>query len=152
MKIYKIREIQLGIFIAIATFLAIFLSNIDVTMGLTYGLSIVISCILLLSALLNLFIILNIPHQGYLKILYKYDDYFFNAHKILFFCIYFILFTIMVGLFAQACGNDRGQNILLISCIVSSIYYLIISIWYSYRFIYQSSVQENLDFDGVKEI
>ena len=152
MKFYKIKEIQLGIFITIAVFFAILLSDISVKMTLTHGLSIIINCILLLASLLNLAIILNIPHKGYLTLLYKKDDYFFIAHKIIFFCIYFILFTIIVGLFAEACGDDRGQNILLISCMVSSIYYLIISLWYSYRFIYQSSIQENLDFDGIEEI
>lgn len=152
MKIYKIREIQLGIFITIAVFVAILLSDVSVKMTLTHGLSITITCILLLAALLNLAIILNVPHKGYLRLLYKKDDYFFTTHKIIFFSIYFILFTIIVGLFAEACGDDRGQNILLISCMISSIYYLIVSIWYSYRFIYQSSVQENIDFNGVDEI
>lgn len=152
MKIYKIREIQLGIFITIAVFIAILCSDISVKMTLTHGLSITITCILLLAALLNLAIILNVPHKGYLRLLYKKDDYFFTTHKIIFFSIYFILFTIIVGLFAEACGDDRGQNILLISCMISSIYYLIVSIWYSYRFIYQSSVQENIDFNGIEEI
>lgn len=152
MKTYKIKEVQLGIFITIAVFLAIFFSGMSVKMTLTHGLSIIITCILLLASLLNLAIILNIPHRGYLKLLYKKDDYFFTTHKIIFFSIYFILFTIIVGLFAEACGDDKGQNILLISCMVSSIYYLILSIWYSYRFIYQSSIQENLDFEGIEEI
>lgn len=152
MKIYKIKEIQLGIIIATVTFLTIFGSNIDINMTLTHGLSIIITCLLLLAALFSLSILLKVPHTGRLKLLYKEDDYFFNTYKIMFFCVYFILFTVMVGLFAEASGNDRGQDILLISCMVASIYYLIISLWHSYRFVYQASIQENMDFKCVDKI
>ena len=152
MKTFKIREIQLGILMAILTFILVCISNVDVIMHFEYVLITIVSCILLLAGLLNLFIILNIPHEGYLKILYRNDDYFFNVHRIIFFSIFFVIFTIIVSLLAQAYNNSRGENILLLSCFVASFYFIIISIWHSYRFVYQSSMQENMDFDGIEDI
>lgn len=152
MKFYKIKEIQMGIIIVILTFLALFFSDANMHMINTHRLIIIVSSILLIVSLLNLLVILRIPHTGHLKILYKKDDYFFNIYKQLFFCIYFIIFTIIVGLFAEAMGNDRGQNILLLSTFTASIYYVIVSIWCTYRFVYKSIIEDNLEFIGVEDI
>lgn len=152
MKIYQIKELQLGILITIITFVCLFLSNADVNMTLTHGLIITVSAILLAVLIINLLIILKVPHIGELHILYKRDEYFFNIYKQLFFYIYFVLFTIVVGLLAEALGNDRSQNIFLISTFVTSIYYVIISIWCTYRFVYKASIKENLDFEGIEKI
>lgn len=152
MKIYKIKELQLGIIITIITFILLYFSKADVNMTFTHGLIITITAILLGILMLNLLAILKVPHVGQLHILYKHDDYFFNVYKQLFFCIYYTLFTIMVGLLAEVLGNDRAQNIFLISTFVTSIYYVIISIWCTYRFVCKASIEENLQFEGIDEI
>lgn len=152
MKIYKIKELQLGIIITIITFVLLYFSKADVNMTFTHGLIITITAILLGVLMLNLLTILKVPHVGQLHILYKHDDYFFNVYKQLFFYIYYTLFTIMVGLLAEVLGNDRAQNIFLISTFVTSIYYVIISIWCTYRFVYKASIEENLQFEGIEEI
>lgn len=152
MEFYKIKELQMGIIITIVTFVLLYFSKADVNMTFTHGLIVTVASILLGILMLNLLIILKIPHIGQLRILYKHDDYFFNVYKQLFFYIYYILFTIMVGLLAEVLGNDRAQNIFLVSTFVTSIYYVIISIWSTYRFVYKASIEENLQFEGIEEI
>ena len=152
MEIYKIRELQLGIIITIVTFILLYFSKADVNMTFTHGLIVTVTSILLGISMINLLIILKIPHVGQLRILYKHDDFFFNVYKQLFFYIYYTLFTIMVGLLAEILGNNRAQNIFLVSTFVTSIYYVLISIWCTYRFVYKASIEENLQFEGIEEI
>lgn len=152
MEFYKIKEVQLGFIILGIVFFSLIFSNVQVNLSLTHGLLITITSIFLGIALINLLILTRVPHIGTLTILYKKDDYFFNVYKQLFFYIYFFLATILVGLFAEILGNHRGQDIFAISMFATSIYYLIISMSCTYRFIYNTNVQENIDFDGPEEI
>ena len=145
MQLYKIHEIQLGLVILVVCFVLLVNSNLNMNISLSHGLIITISSVFLCALLLNLIALLKIPHIGSLHILYEKDDYFFNTYKQLFFAIYFVLSTIIVGLIAEAI-NDRGQNILLVSMLTSSIYYVLMSIICTYRFIYQASIAENINF------
>lgn len=151
MKLYKMHEIQLGLVILVICFVLLLNSDLNMNISLSHGLIIIISAIFLCVLLLNLIALLKIPHVGHLHILYKTDDYFFNVYKQLFFAIYFVLSTIIIGLIAEAV-NDRGQNILLISMLTSSIYYVLISLICTYRFIYQASIAENINFEKENDI
>lgn len=152
MDFYKITEVQVGFMILVIVFFSLLFSNVNVNLSLTHGLIIIITSIFLGIALINLLILTRIPHMGNLTILYKKDNYFFTIYKQLFFYIYFFLSTILVGLFAEILGNDRGQDILLVAMFATSIYYLIISISCTYCFIYNANVKENLKFVGLEDI
>lgn len=134
--IYKIKEVQLGLIIFLIVFFSVLLSNIPVNLSLTHGLIITISAIFLGVGLINLLIITRVPNVNNISILCKNNDYFFRIYKQLYFYIYFFILTITVGLFSEMLGgSNRGQNILEIATFATSIYYLMISISCSYRFI-----------------
>lgn len=151
MKVYKMKEVQLGIIILGIVFFSLLFSGLQVNLSLTYGLIIIITSIFLGLSLINLLIITRLLYLNDLEILHDDNDIFLNTYKQLFFYIYFFLLTIVVGLFAEILGNNKGEDIFLVSMFTTSIYYLIVSISCTYEFICNISRNAKINISTGKD-
>ena len=122
MHILKIKEIQLGIIILIVTFISFFCSGIDLNMQYSHRFIVLLTSIFLLMLVLNLRLLVEIPHRGLLVLTHKQDTWFISTFKMIFFIIFFTVATIITGLIADSLKFDRSQDIFLLSmfsiCIV----------------------------------
>lgn len=148
MHVLRMREIQIGLIIAIVTYLSLLFSSLDSGMHYSHRFIVILNFGLLVCELLNLLILVKIPHQGLLVLISKRDTWFLSFYKMIFFFIFFTLTAIIVSLLASAFALhfDRSQDIFSISMFVASIYYLIIAFWGTYNFITRSLVKENMEY------
>lgn len=147
MNIIRIREIQLGLIILIVMFFSFLFSGIDLNMRYSHRFIIGLIFSILLLQLVNLAIIIQIPHRGLLVLTHKHDTWFLSTFKTIFFMIFFTVTAIFAGLVADALHMDRTQDILLLSMFVTDLYYLIVSLWVTYNFLTMSAMGENMDYE-----
>lgn len=126
LSLFKIREIQLGFIIFIVSFLSLLLSAADVNMNFTHALLITVSSLLLIVLVLQVNTLISVPQKNTLKVLIEHKRY-HRLFDMMFFFIYFCIITIIIGLTAEALGNERSYNIFLISMFMTNLYNLLIS-------------------------
>lgn len=142
LSLFKIREIQLGFIIFIVSFLSLLLSAADVNMNFTHALLITVSSLLLIVLVLQVNTLISVPQKNTLKVLIEHKRY----HKLfdmMFFFIYFCIITIIIGLTAEALGNERSYNIFLISMFMTNLYNLLISTMITFNIIKLSEKKYN---------
>lgn len=134
LTLFKIREIQLGFIIFIVSFLSLLLSEADVNMTFTHSLLITISSLLLIVLVLQVNTLISVPQKNTLKVLIENRRY-KRLFDMMFFFIYFCIITIIIGLTAEALGNERSYNIFLISMFMTNLYNLLISTMITFNII-----------------
>lgn len=134
LSLFKIREIQLGFIIFIVSFFSLLLSEVDVNMTFTHSLLITISSLLLIVLVLQVNTLVSVPQKNTLKVLIENRRY-KRLFDMMFFFIYFCIITIIIGLTAEALGNERSYNIFLISMFMTNLYNLLISTMITFNII-----------------
>ena len=147
MHVLKMREVQIGLIITAVTYISVLCSSLDVNMHYSHRFIVVLNFGLLVCELLNLLILIKIPHQGRLVLISKDDTWFLSFYRMIFFCIFFTLTAIITSLLANALHFDRSQDIFSLSMFIASIYYLTVSFWGTYNFISRSLVKENMEYE-----
>lgn len=145
-SVFKFKEVQLGLIILFSFYVLSLLSGLDLHMIYSHEMITYISLFFLTILLLNLRIIVAMPHRGRLKVNSKEDTWFINAYKLLFFIIFFTICTLISTLIAYAIHMDRSQDIFTLGMLIANIYYLVIAFWTCYNFIYMSAIGENIEF------
>lgn len=140
--LFKIREIQLGFIIFIVSFLSLLLSAADVNMNFTHALLITVSSLLLIVLVLQVNTLISVPQKNTLKVLIEHKRY-HRLFDMMFFFIYFCIITIIIGLTAEALGNERSYNIFLISMFMTNLYNLLISTMITFNIIKLSEKKYN---------
>lgn len=141
-SLFKIREIQLGLIIFLVSFFSLLLSEADVNMTFTHGLLITVSSVLLIVLVLQVNTLISVPRKNTLKILIEHKRY-HRLFDMMFFFIYFCIITIIIGLTAEAIGNERSYNIFLISMFTTNLYNLLISTMITFNIIKLSEKKYN---------
>lgn len=147
MHVLKMREVQIGLIITAVTYISVLCSSLDVNMQYSHRFIVMLNFGLLVCELLNLLILIKIPHQGRLVLISKDDTWFLSFYKMIFFFIFFTLTAIITSLLANALHFDRSQDIFSLSMFIASIYYLAVSFWGTYNFISRSLVKENMEYE-----
>lgn len=147
MHVLKMREVQIGLIITAVTYISVLCSSLDVNMHYSHRFIVMLNFGLLVCELLNLLILIKIPHQGKLVLISKDDTWFLSFYKMIFFFIFFTLTAIIISLLANALHFDRSQDIFSLSMFIASIYYLAVSFWGTYNFISRSLVKENMEYE-----
>lgn len=142
LSLFKIREIQLGFIIFIVSFLSLLLSAADVNMNFTHALLITVSSLLLIVLVLQVNTLISVPQKNTLKVLIEHKRY-HRLFDMMFFFIYFCIITIIIGLTAEALGNERSYNIFLISMFMTNLYNLLISTMITFNIIKLSEKKYN---------
>lgn len=142
LSLFKIREIQLGFIIFIVSFLSLLLSAADVNMNFTHALLITVSSLLLIVLVLQVNTLISVPQKNTLKVLIEHKRY-HRLFDMMFFFIYFCIITIIIGLIAEALGNERSYNIFLISMFMTNLYNLLISTMITFNIIKLSEKKYN---------
>lgn len=145
-SVFKMREIQLGLIILSSFYILSLLSGLDLHMIYSHEMITYISLFFLLILLVNLRIIVSMPHRGVLKVHSRDDTWFISAYKMLFFIIFFTTCTLISTLIAYALHMDRSQDIFTLGMLISNIYYVIVAFWTCYNFITMSTIGDNLEF------
>ena len=141
-SLFKIREVQLGLIIFLVSFFSLLLSEADVNMTFTHGLLITVSSVLLIVLVLQGNTLISVPRKNTLKILIEQERY-HRLFDMMFFFIYFCIITIIIGLTAEAIGNERSYNIFLISMFTTNLYNLLISTMITFNIIKLSEKKYN---------
>lgn len=147
MHVLKMREVQIGLIITAVTYISVLCSSLDVNMHYSHRFIVMLNFGLLVCELLNLLILIKIPHQGKLVLISKEDTWFLSFYRMIFFFIFFTLTAIIISLLANALHFDRSQDIFSLSMFITSIYYLTVSFWGTYNFISRSLVKENMEYE-----
>lgn len=140
--LFKIREIQLGFIIFLASFFSLLLSEADVNMTFTHSLLITVASLLLIVLVLQVNTLISVPQKNTLKVLIEHKRY-HRLFDMMFFFIYFCIITIIIGLIAEAIGNERSYNIFLISMFMTNLYNLLISTMITFNIIKLSEKKYN---------
>lgn len=140
--LFKIREIQLGFIIFLASFFSLLLSEADVNMTFTHSLLITVASLLLIVLVLQVNTLVSVPQKNTLKVLIEHKRY-HRLFDMMFFFIYFCIITIIIGLTAEAIGNERSYNIFLISMFMTNLYNLLISTMITFNIIKLSEKKYN---------
>lgn len=140
--LFKIREIQLGFIIFLASFFSLLLSEADVNMTFTHSLLITVASLLLIVLVLQVNTLVSVPQKNTLKVLIEHKRY-HRLFDMMFFFIYFCIITIIIGLIAEAIGNERSYNIFLISMFMTNLYNLLISTMITFNIIKLSEKKYN---------
>lgn len=140
--LFKIREIQLGFIIFLASFFSLLLSEVDVNMTFTHSLLITVASLLLIVLVLQVNTLVSVPQKNTLKVLIEHKRY-HRLFDMMFFFIYFCIITIIIGLIAEAIGNERSYNIFLISMFMTNLYNLLISTMITFNIIKLSEKKYN---------
>ena len=141
-SLFKIREIQLGLIIFFVSFFSLLLSEVDVNMTFTHDLLITVSSVLLIVLVLQVNTLISVPQKNTLKVLIEHKRY-HRLFDMMFFFIYFCIITIIIGLTAEALGNERSYNIFLISLFMTNLYNLLISTMITFNIIRLSEKKYN---------
>ena len=126
LRLIKIREVQLGFIIFFVAFISLFFSGADVNMSVSYGIIIIVLSVILNIFIIQVFLILMTPRKNKLKKM-RDNHYYDKVFDVIFMFIYFAIVTLMIALIADALGNERAYNILLISMFMTSFYNLLVS-------------------------
>lgn len=146
-SVFTFKEVQLGLIILFSFYFFSFFSGLDLGMIYSHEMITYISLFFLMILLIDLRIILAIPHRGALKINSKDDTWFISAYKLIFFIIFFTVCTLISTLIAYAMHMDRSQDIFTLGMLISNIYYLVVAFWVCYNFITMSAIGENIEFE-----
>ena len=141
-SLFKIREIQLGFIIFLVSFFSLLLSKADANMTFTHSLLITVSSVLLIVLVLQVNTLISVPQKNTLKVLIEHKRY-HRLFDMMFFFIYFCIITIIIGLTAEAIGNERSYNIFLISMFMTNLYNLLISTMITFNIIKLSEKKYN---------
>lgn len=142
LSLFKIREIQLGFIIFLVSFFSLLLSEADVNMTFTHSLLITVASLLLIVLVLQVNTLVSVPQKNTLKVLIEHKRY-HRLFDMMFFFIYFCIITIIIGLTAEAIGNERSYNIFLISMFMTNLYNLLISTMITFNIIKLSEKKYN---------
>ena len=145
-SVFRLREIQLGIIILIILYFSFMVCGVDLFLKYEHPIIIETTLLMLVCLLLNLRIIVDAPHRGQLVITHKEDTWFLNSYKMLFFILFFTVFTLFNALIAHTVPFNRSHDIFLLSLYVVDIYYLVVSLWTSYNFIQMSAIGDNMEY------
>ena len=145
-SVFKLREIQLGIIILIVLYFAFMVSGVDLFLKYEHPIIIETTLLMLVCLLINLRITVDAPHRGQLVITHKEDTWFINSYKMLFFILFFTVFTLFNALIAHTVPFNRSHDIFLLSLYVANIYYLVLSLWTCYNFIQMSTIGDNMEY------
>ena len=140
--LFKIREVQLGFIIFLASFFSLLLSETNVNMTFTHSLLITIASLLLIVLVLQVNTLVSVPQKNTLKVLIESKRY-HRLFDMMFFFIYFCIITIIIGLTAEALGNERSYNIFLISMFMTNRYNLLISTMITFNILRLSEKKYN---------
>lgn len=131
MKLYQIKEVQIGFFVLILSFLLSFFSGINANLANMHLLIIIVISILLIIFLLELNVIIAIPD----KFKTKHRRYFHEINNMTFLFIYFSIISLGIAFIAEALGEDRSYNILLVSMLITNFYNLLVMTQITYSFL-----------------
>lgn len=146
-SVFNFREIRLGLIILFCFYIFSYFSGLDLGMIYSHEMITYISLFFLMILMVNLRIMLALPHQGALKVNSKNDTWFISAYKMMYFCLFFTICTLISTLIAYAMHMDRSQDIFTLGMLISNIYYLVLAFWTSYNFITMSAIAENMRFE-----
>lgn len=145
-NVIKFREIQLGLIILFSFYILSLISGLDLHMIYSHEMITYISLFFLMILLVNLRIIVAMPHRGTLQVNSKEDTWFISSYRMLFFIIFFTICTLISTLISYALHMDRSQDIFTLGMLIANIYYVIISFWTCYNFITMSVIGDNMEF------
>lgn len=141
-RMFRIKEIQIGLVILVVTFISLLLSDSIINLDFVHGLIIIVSAVLLIIFMLQVTTILVIPDQNRVQKMKKSHRYMMTIRMIFFF-IYFAIITLIVSLIGEAIGK-RSYNILIISMFMTNLYNLLISTMIIFNLIRLSEKKDDL--------
>lgn len=141
-RMFRIKEIQIGLVILVVTFISLLLSDSIINLDFVHGLIIIVSAVLLIIFMLQVTTILVIPDQNRVQKMKKSHKYMMTI-KMIFFFIYFAIITLIVSLIGEAIG-ERSYNILIISMFMTNLYNLLLSTMIIFNLIRLSEKKDDL--------